>query len=182
MAYTADERKVAIEKVVDGLRRGIPLTIICSEEGMPCDRTIRDWADADDGLSSAIARAREAGFDQIAVDALAIADTPARGVIRTTKPDGKIEEREEDMLGHRKLQVETRLKLLAKWDPKRYGDATTVKHADADGEKIDLDPVARATRLAAIAASLEKKRAAGEEDVIAYGGPLGGGMGDAGAD
>ena len=27
----------------------------------------------------------------------------------------------EDMLGHRKLQIETRLKLLAKWDPKRYG-------------------------------------------------------------
>jgi hypothetical protein len=26
------------------------------------------------------------------------------------------------MLGHRKLQIETRLKLLAKWDPKRYGD------------------------------------------------------------
>jgi hypothetical protein len=28
----------------------------------------------------------------------------------------------EDMLGHRKLQIETRLKLLAVWDPKRYGN------------------------------------------------------------
>jgi hypothetical protein len=28
-----------------------------------------------------------------------------------------------DMLGHRKLQVETRLKLLAKFNPKKYGDA-----------------------------------------------------------
>jgi hypothetical protein len=34
-----------------------------------------------------------------------------------------VERRVEDMLGHRKLQVETRLKLLAKWDPRRYGDA-----------------------------------------------------------
>jgi hypothetical protein len=29
---------------------------------------------------------------------------------------------EEDMLGHRKLQIETRLKLLAKFHPTKYGD------------------------------------------------------------
>lgn len=32
----------------------------------------------------------------------------------------------EDMLGHRKLQIETRLKLLAKWDPRRYGEKVEV--------------------------------------------------------
>mgnify|MGYP003348157682 FL=1 len=26
------------------------------------------------------------------------------------------------MLGHRKLQIETRFKLLSKWNPKKYGD------------------------------------------------------------
>ena len=50
------------------------------------------------------------------------------------------------------LRVDTRLKLLAKWDPKRYGDATTVKHADADGEKLPIDDVTKFTRLAAMAA------------------------------
>jgi len=34
-----------------------------------------------------------------------------------------------EMLGHRKLQIETRLKLLAKWDPKRYGDLQKVEHS-----------------------------------------------------
>ena len=29
---------------------------------------------------------------------------------------------EEDMLGHRRLQIETRLKLLAKFHPTKYGD------------------------------------------------------------
>jgi hypothetical protein len=36
----------------------------------------------------------------------------------------------EDMLGHRKLQIETRLKLLAKWSPKRYGDKLGIGGAD----------------------------------------------------
>jgi hypothetical protein len=38
---------------------------------------------------------------------------------------------EEDMLGHRKLQIETRLKLLAKFNPKKYGEYRAAE------EKID---------------------------------------------
>lgn len=134
--YSPEEREAAIAKVIAGLRIGTPLTVICSEEGMPSDDTIRDWADADTSLSRDIARAREAGFDALAIEALTIADTPCEGVVEVRKPvmvDGKpiegieaVEVRKEDMLGHRKLQVETRLKLLAKWDPKRYGDRQLV--------------------------------------------------------
>ena len=40
------------------------------------------------------------------------------------------------MLGHRKLQVETRLKLLAKWDPKRYGDLMRQEISGPDGSPI----------------------------------------------
>jgi len=40
----------------------------------------------------------------------------------TTDDGEKKTVREEDMLGHRKLQIETRLKLLAKWNPKKYGE------------------------------------------------------------
>jgi hypothetical protein len=46
----------------------------------------------------------------------------------------------------------------ARLNPRLYGDAQTIKHADADGEKIEIDPVARATRLAAIFAEIEKQR------------------------
>lgn len=58
----------------------------------------------------------------IAADCLRISDTPMEGVETTTKADGSIEVKTGDMLGHRKLQIDTRLKLLAKWNPKRYGD------------------------------------------------------------
>lgn len=142
-----------IATVIEGLRRGTPLTVICAAADMPCDDTVRAWAEADQQLSRDIARAREIGFDQIALDALNIADTPQEGVRTTTDEDGEVKEVREDMLGHRKLQVETRLKLLAKWDPKRYGDATMLKHANADGENLDL--------AAAIAAG--RARAAGGE-------------------
>lgn len=119
--YSAAERKKAIGKVLVGLREGTPLTIICSEAGMPNDDTIRDWANDIADLGRNIARARETGFDVIALEALRIADTQEAGEIVTVDGE-KTTTRKEDMLGHRKLQVDTRLKLLAKWDPKRYGD------------------------------------------------------------
>jgi hypothetical protein len=75
----------------------------------------------DEALSGAIARAREQGYDAIAEDLLAIADTPLMGETETSSANGLTITRQ-DMLGHRKLQIETRLKLLAKWNPKKYGD------------------------------------------------------------
>jgi hypothetical protein len=124
-----------IEKIIDGLSRGITMTEICREENMPAPRTVREWAENDEQLSAAIARARELGFDAIAEEALRIADTPVEGKRIKRSEDG-MEEVVEDMLGHRKLQVETRLKLLAKWDPKRYGEL--VKLGNPDGSNLDL--------------------------------------------
>lgn len=107
MTYSAERREEIIAKVIDGLSQGMPLTLICDEDGMPCDRSIRDWADEDPELSSAIARAREAGFDRIAREGLAIVDD------KTEDP------------ASRRVRADYRLKLLAKWDPKRYGDKIT---------------------------------------------------------
>lgn len=105
--YTMDEKDDAIDRVIAGLRKGIPAAVTCRESNMPTDRTIRDWADADPDLASAIARAREDGWDQIAYDGLTIVD----GL-------------DEDPAS-RRVRSDYRLKLLAKWDPKRYGDRLT---------------------------------------------------------
>jgi hypothetical protein len=37
------------------------------------------------------------------------------------------------MIEHRKLRIETRLKLLAKWNPKKYGDKLAHTGASGDG-------------------------------------------------
>ncbi len=115
--------------ILDRLSNGEPLAQICREHGMPAVSTVSLWRTDHPEFAVAFARAREDGFDQIAMDALRISDTPVEAIIEKSTANG-IEITRQDALGHRKLQVETRLKLLAKWDPKRYGDRMAVGGAD----------------------------------------------------
>ena len=137
-----------LDSIVERLSAGEPMAQICREEGMPAARTVRDWINQRDDVSTAIARAREDGEDWLAAECLLIADTPMEGIIeeyeRVEVEDPDIDDperrkrapkvsefvltkrRKEDMLGHRKLQIETRLKLLAKWNPRKYGENVNV--------------------------------------------------------
>lgn len=122
-----------VKRILAGLEAGIPLTVICKPSDMPSDTTVRNWAGNDEALSYDIARAREAGHDQIAMDALNIADeVTSKDTIQTKF--GEIPNKEWIMRS--KLRVETRLKLLAKWDPKRYGDKVTTEISGPDGKPI----------------------------------------------
>ena len=116
------------DEICAKVAQGIPLAQICRDIGLGLT-TWYDWVKARPALAESIARAREAGYDMIAADALRIADTPVEGIETTTDEKGTSEKRG-DMLGHRKLQVDTRLKLLAKWDPKRYGERLAVGGSD----------------------------------------------------
>jgi hypothetical protein len=120
------------------LAQGEPLAQICREDGMPCLVTVWNWQKADPSVSERIARAREAGFDQIAQDALDIADDGSRDY----KPseDGR-ELPDHDHIQRSKLRVETRLKLLAKWDPKRYGERIAQELTGKDGGPIKTEDV-----------------------------------------
>lgn len=131
---------IALE-ICERIGNGEPLAKICRDKHMPQLTTVYDWQKAHTEFSERVARAREAGFDQIAQEALTIADTPIAGVVSKLEPgkpndDGSpgalvvVEQRREDMLGHRKLQVETRLKLLACWDPRRYGQKQEITGPD----------------------------------------------------
>lgn len=120
--FTAPERKKAIAKVVAGLSKGTPLTVICAEQGMPCDDTVRKWAEDDAGLGREIARAREAGWDTIALEAMTIIDAEPERVVTVTGEDRSESRIDSAAVQWAKARAETRLKLLAKWDPKRYGD------------------------------------------------------------
>lgn len=113
---------------------GETLRAICRDDDMPHWTTVYEWLEADEAFSLRFARARDIGADAIAQEALDIADTPMEGV-RQEKSENGMKEVREDMLGHRKLQIETRLKLLAKWFPKKYGDKLAV------GGASDLPPV-----------------------------------------
>lgn len=116
------------------LATGEPLAVILRDLGLGT-RTVNSWREADPAIAAQFDEARDLGFDAIAHECLVIANTPQLGVIEKLEPmktpDGQLqlvvtERRQEDMLGHRKLQIETRLKLLAKWDPRRYGERVTL--------------------------------------------------------
>lgn len=122
---------------VEWIAQGKTASDFCRQDGMPTTRTIERWRIKDADFASEVARAKDAGFDAIADECLRIADTPLAGEITTVDEKGtKVVT--EDMLGHRKLQVETRLKLLACWDPRRYGNKVAVG-GDASAPPIKVE-------------------------------------------
>lgn len=117
-----------IDEVCEWLAAGQTIRDYSRQEGKPTFELIYRRVAKDADLGSRIARARAEGADVIAEQALEIADTPQVGETVTVDKDGEKVTRE-DMLGHRKLQVDTRMRLLAKWNSGRYGDKSHVEHS-----------------------------------------------------
>lgn len=118
------------QEICRRIANGETLMAICQSEDMPPASTVRQWAlDDVQGFAADSARAYQLGFETLAEQCLAIADTPVEGVEYTTKADGGMEEKRGDMLQHRRLQIETRMRLLGKWAPKRYGDKMDLTHS-----------------------------------------------------
>lgn len=132
------KRTLVIEaEILERLSNGEPLAVICrSDPKFPHPTTWNDWCASDEKLNIAHGRAREAGFDAIACDALEIIDAPPERVISTNGEEQSESRIDSASVQWAKNRVETRLKLLAKWDPKRYGEL--IKHGNADGSNIDL--------------------------------------------
>lgn len=114
----------AADSICERLSKGEPLASICRDENMPAVRTVSDWKSAHEQFAADFARAREEGFDAIAAECLSIAD-------ETTFDDVETEHgmrANTEWISRSKLRIETRLKLLSKWDVKRYGDKITQEH------------------------------------------------------
>lgn len=115
------------------IESGKTLRSYCRQEGKPSYGTVYDWLERDAEQNSRFAHARDLGEAQILQECLEIADNTQIGEIVTQKPDGSTEIKTADMIEHRKLRIETRLKLLAKWNPKKYGDKV---QAEVSGEIV----------------------------------------------
>jgi len=122
------------DEICQRLSNGEPLRQICRDDHMPAWQKIYEWMAKDEKLSGAIAHARDLGYDAMAEECLIIADTPQLGQTQVMDDKGS-KVTIEDMLGHRKLKIETRLKLLAKFNPKKYGDKVVV--GGAPGEPVE---------------------------------------------
>ena len=116
------------QDILDRLSNGETLASICRTDDYPAYRTISDWKGKHPQFSADFARAREDGEDVIAENIR----LTARGVAGYSSNDVQRD----------KLIVETDLKLLAKWNPKKYGDK--IEHSGNIG--VDLAAVLRERR------------------------------------
>lgn len=105
------------DEICERLSKGEPLAQICRDAHMPAVRTVYDWRDEHESFAAGFARARDEGFDVIALDSLSIIDTPPERYM--TEMGERIDPAS---VAWAKSRAEQRLKLLAKWDPRRYGD------------------------------------------------------------
>lgn len=156
------------EQICALVSNGVNLRSVCRMEGMPAWRTVYDWVVDRPDFAARLARARDLGYDALAEEALEIANTPHLGQKKVYSSGAGEDEdsmtvTEDDMLGHRKLQIETRLKLLACWNPKKYGNKVAVGGDAENPIKIEAEVQAQEL-LAALLKNVElKKQAAANE-------------------
>lgn len=126
------------DEICERISKGETLASICRDKNLGAS-TVYDWMTADKDLFGQFARAREAGFDAIALEALEIVDSTPPSV-RGAKDGAHVQ--------WQKLRAETRLKLLAKWDPKRYGERVDMTSSDGSmtpkGGEVDFSKVSDA--------------------------------------
>ena len=126
------DRATLVPAICARLSKGEPLAQICRDDGMPDPSTVWDWCEADKSIAQQITRARNDGFDAIAMHALAIADDSSNDYMKDPNTGRRVLDSEH--VQRSKLRIHTRMQLLAKWDPKRYGDNVQVRHANAEGD------------------------------------------------
>lgn len=129
-------REAILAKILPRLADGEPLSVICRDIGFE-RRTVNKWRQEDPDIDERMQEAKDDGYDAIAMRAA----RTARGEHRKGKDSMTCVQRD-------KLASETDLKLLAKWDPKRYGDRMAL--TGAEGGAIQIDSHVSADQAAAV--------------------------------
>ena len=136
------------DEICERLAGGESLTAICKDEKIPSFRTVFTWlADRPDFLQQ-YARARETQAERMAEEILSIADDSSSDVAtRYNEKGDPYEVTDHDHINRCRLRVDSRKWLLSKMIPKKYGDATLLKHADPDGNilKVQVEEIKGST-------------------------------------
>lgn len=105
--------------ICEWLSTGNSMASLCAKPGMPDYSTIKRWQAADEQFRADSASARDSGTHWIADDTLRIAD------------DVDIDPQ------HKRIMVDTRLRLIGKWNRKDYGDKVSQEISGPDGGPIE---------------------------------------------
>jgi len=114
------------DELVQWISNGKTLREFCRQDGMPNFSVMYDWEAEDKDFAQRIAHARDKGHDVIAEECAALSDTEPLAVF----DEAGNKRYDPGSIAWRKMQIETRLKLLAKWNPRKYGDKTILAGDD----------------------------------------------------
>jgi hypothetical protein len=103
---------------------GEPLTRITRDEAMPARSTVYEWTESDPEFALAFRIARARGVHALADQCLEIADTPATTAVEVSD---------------KRVRIDTRMRLMAKWLPGVYGDKVTASHVGPDGGPMRVE-------------------------------------------
>jgi hypothetical protein len=141
------------QQIFHRISMGESLLKICGEEGMPTRQAVYNWVSGDESLALQFARAREEGCDAMAEESLAIMDNQPLAVF----DEAGNKRYDPGSISWNKNRAEHRLKLLACWNPKKYG--TKVAVGGDPGNPIQIEAQVEADNfLAAIMKNAELKR------------------------
>lgn len=115
-------------EICSRIAKGEPLRQICRDEHIPEWRTVYDWQDRDKEFYARIAHARELGEEAIAQECMEIADSAKNDWMETHGQDDVGYKLNGEHVQRSKLRIETRLKLLAKWNPRKWGEKVDLNH------------------------------------------------------
>lgn len=97
-----------IAEICERLSNGEPLARICDDKHMPAFVTVWRWEEDDEDFRKLSQRARAHGTHFMADDCIRIADSDE------IEPQDK------------RVRIDTRLRLIGKWNAKVYGDKTLI--------------------------------------------------------
>lgn len=107
------------DEICSRLSKGEPLSVICSDDHIPSFQTVYNWEKARPEFLEASTRARMIGTHYLAYDSLRVADD------LTIDP------------AHKRVMVDTRLRLIGKWNARQYGDKIEHEHSGSIQTQTD---------------------------------------------
>lgn len=153
-SFTQEIADAICERLADGKS----LRSICDDAAMPGTTTVMRWLNSNEEFRAQYACAREMQADALFDEVLDIADDGRNDWMeRRDDEGGNLGWKENgEALKRSQLRIDARKWIAGKLRPKKYGDASTLKLADAEGDKIKLDETSIFTRLAAMAVEANK--------------------------
>lgn len=130
--------KDAAADILERVAGGMSLVKACGANNLTHGAFL-DACAKDADLADRYARARQSCLEFHAEILIDLCDTPVEGTETTIKADGGVEVKTGDMLGHRKLQIDTRKWLLAKLMPSKYGEKLDLNHSGSISVPVILN-------------------------------------------